>query len=461
MCVIIHKPIGETFDRDDLMLAYENNKDGFGYMYHDPDAGILKAGKSTDWTPEQIADAIGHLTDYNAVFHYRYRTKGEIVNSQCHPFKVLDKKRDGVDMYFMHNGTISDAGEQGKESDTQAFNARYLKPLLRSNPNMIYSPAFQHIVEKFISQHSKLVFMFGDGEVIKFNEEQGYERHNCWVSNEYSFRPDYRYPVKNQYVHNKGAAANAGGKKGSTTTHTSQTAMKGTTTGEKSVEYLKTSNVSIGTPMLVFHDTDQSFFSEGEVVEINGSSNVKVKFKNVDGNETQMLFWCSSGDSLSNHGNHKYYAITSESTETKEDDKKTVADDKKDRLGTDETSNVTNLSDVRQNNEKKEESAKDEAKSEDLIEYNGMTIDPYDKYGGAFLASTDDVYGAYSLQDVYEMDPMERFEFFVDHPSESFNMFQDLVEYINILDEEYYENDPMVDYYESHDEADNEVKVLN
>lgn len=128
--------------------------------------------------------------DYDTLYHFRVKTRGAITRKQAHPFQVLQKETHGMDMFFAHNGTITGVKEKDDtESDTMAFNRTILKPLLKKFPNLIKEDAFHELVMKFISSGSKLVFMYGKGETLILNVNAGAERHGCWVSNEYSFRP--------------------------------------------------------------------------------------------------------------------------------------------------------------------------------------------------------------------------------------------------------------------------------
>ncbi len=195
MCVIIHKPKSVTnFNEEDIRTAFENNPDGFGYCYYDHKSKRLVAKKSISWKADDIVKIFKDTANYEAIYHFRFKTHGLIVDSQAHPFRVCSRKKHGADMYMMHNGVISTTkvSPDKDESDTQAFVRKFLSPLVSAKPSIVKLEAFNKIIEDFIGSGSKLCFMLEGGEVIKVNEKLGAQRNGCWVSNSYSFTKSHR-----------------------------------------------------------------------------------------------------------------------------------------------------------------------------------------------------------------------------------------------------------------------------
>ncbi len=202
MCVIIDKPEGVEFGESDLLLAIENNGDGFGWMSADGKGKIIH-GKSIKFNPNRIITKMNkELRDTRALFHLRYRTSGIVKKEQCHPFKILDHKVHGVDLFGMHNGTFQDYKQYaGKDTnDTEAFFDKFLKELfVKYGPGIMQDPLMVELLEQKIGVSNKVSLLDGNGNVVHLNESKGDTRHGCWVSNTYSFRPNYRTPINNAY----------------------------------------------------------------------------------------------------------------------------------------------------------------------------------------------------------------------------------------------------------------------
>jgi len=383
MCVIIHKPAGVGFEEDDIRCAETNNSDGFGYMYYDPERDKIIASKSTKTDIEDIIKIFERLKDYEACFHFRFKTKGEIIDSQCHPFKVLDKKKHGVDMYFMHNGTITNAGITGNESDTQAFNRNYLKPILSKKPSLLNTKAMQELIADFISRGSKLCFMYGKGRVVKINESAGAERNGCWVSNEYSFRTGYRSSKNTQattrtygnnttgngYYNGGGNTGYATGNRGNA--NSSATSQGGVNTSKKEEESNNTGNekkeflgqeVSVGDSLWIWDHNSDSYTGDGEITELSHNCAV-VKFKDEKGKEIEASFWYDDGTSFAS-GQGRYYAVPAYEYEN-ERTSKTVSEKKEELSTSGAETNVVLFSPQKKKEEPPEKEEKEESEQDD------------------------------------------------------------------------------------------------
>jgi hypothetical protein len=439
MCVIIHKPAGISFKEEDLRCAHANNSHGFGYMYYDPESQRVKAAKAINLTPDRIVEIVNGLKDFNACFHYRFKTHGEISDAQCHPFRVLDKEKHGVDMFLMHNGVISKSGLKDGESDTQAFNKNFLKPILKKAPELIKTDAFKILIEDYIGKGSKLCFMFGDGKVIKFNEAQGDTHNECWVSNTYSFKQGHREPKYNGYANKayddfeyEGYYSGYGytNKKNAATTpkeekESATQKFLGVDVKEKDVVY-------------IWNHEDEEFFAEGTIEELNFST-AFVKFKTTKGATERLAFYLDDGNSLVNRGTY-YYAIPAAEWEDRIENSISVENEKKRKGAKVQMTNVTETNKVGSGGTP---TSNEGEALECIVTHNDMSVDAADHYGGAFIDGSDIGYNVdgenVTFRDVAEMTYQERFEFFCDHFDVAFNMFQDLVENICIQDVEYME----------------------
>jgi hypothetical protein len=219
MCLIIDKPEGILFPEDDILSAVAVNDEGFGFMWAED--GVVRFEKGIKYEPEDIVKIIEAFKDKHALFHMRYNTAGESNQSNCHPFKVLDKRVHGHDLFLMHNGTIGkctpgyNAPPARKAlSDTKIFAEEVLRPLLaKYGPEALDNRVLRELVEEFIGSGSKVVLLDGTGAVIRLNGDKGDERHGCWVSNTYSFNRTHRVPaVTNTYGYGRyGGTTGPGG----------------------------------------------------------------------------------------------------------------------------------------------------------------------------------------------------------------------------------------------------------
>jgi predicted glutamine amidotransferase len=178
----------------------DHNKDGLGIMYIDPKTSKVTVERYLPkdvWAGSEIIEKrFDALKNIHAVFHLRFRTHGDISLPNTHPFKVLDKKKHGKDLYFMHNGMINltstNPADKGK-SDTILFNETILQPTLQKYPELLYNEAFQSLICEYIG-HSKLLFMDSDGVITRLGEWETNEQ--CIVSNN-SYFTRYSPPVSN------------------------------------------------------------------------------------------------------------------------------------------------------------------------------------------------------------------------------------------------------------------------
>lgn len=440
MCVIIHKPKDIGFDKVDIETAYQNNKDGFGYMYYDPKKDRVVAKKSVEYTTKQLIKIFKTMEGKESCFHYRFRTVGEIVSSQCHPFQVLNKKKHGMDMYFMHNGTISAAEIKKDESDTMAFNRDVLKPLLSLNPKFIETKAFKDLIESYLG-HSKLCFMYGRGKVIKFNEDKGAMRGECWVSNTGAFVARSR--------------ANANAYSGSNQRGNNGTGWQGQ--GNQGIHNRGTSNVThlnkkmVSTPVnvhdevIVYSHNDQEQVSEGRITKITHSK-ASVSFTkekvtvNVD-------FWLEDGNSEEIGGN-LYYAYPKKMFDNVDFEERTTVSQKKvknpatintQKLLQEIASTVTKTGGVAKPALKSIADIKKAIiETKDLHTYKNITFDTNIRWGGAWITDPFIEYGDFNLYELYAKSPEERMEYFIDNQNDAFSIFQDLVEWCVLNDEEFF-----------------------
>lgn len=205
MCVIIHRDPGIVIPYDKIATACQVNPDGWGFLALKDGELIYQRGYSkTGNAPEEIYPLLEEYIDCDIALHLRFTTAGEKNVENCHPYVVLEKETDGVDLYFMHNGTLSDFRKQNtKMSDSYNFVQAVLKPLLRT-ARQFYGEDYlkQEYVQTIIAEFkgaSVFTFMDNEGNTLQFENTSCKDHKGWWSSNTYSFTPDHRTSSYSNY----------------------------------------------------------------------------------------------------------------------------------------------------------------------------------------------------------------------------------------------------------------------
>lgn len=206
MCVIIDKQAGVTLPFEKLKSACTVNPAGFGMVI--VDRGKIELRRSFEAKgndPEKIQKLLHEFEFNRVVAHLRYRTKGETSAVNVHPFTVLKDKHHGMDVQFMHNGTMSDFGTD-KHCDSKHFAESFLRPLLQrfrgaiDDDKLLLDPILHTILEKYAGSG---IFTLVDnyGNVHTVNKTDGEQYEGWWASNAYSFNRTHRdvLPAKTTY----------------------------------------------------------------------------------------------------------------------------------------------------------------------------------------------------------------------------------------------------------------------
>ena len=205
MCVIIHKPAGVIIPPNKIESAWKNNKDGVGFTYDD--RGEYQIRKFLSKDPDEINKQLEELKDVDTMIHLRFKTKGAVDRSNLHPFTVLSKKKDGVDLQFFHNGTLSSFGDS-QQSDSNAFNEEILKPMYKmlakkydgDITEMFDDPFAEKVVEEFRTASSVFCLYGPRGQWLHWGKGVDFEEEGFWASNNNYFDTDKRNPPGNSVV---------------------------------------------------------------------------------------------------------------------------------------------------------------------------------------------------------------------------------------------------------------------
>ena len=182
MCIIIYQPEGAKFKPGLLRNLFHRNSDGFGLFY--ADEGRIHVEKIVNPNEESIIKLFEEFQDRPLAMHLCLMTHGIQDKENTHPYRILNKRRHGIDLWMAHNGVLDVDEEHAKRSDTWHFVEYFLRPALASNPHLLQNTSFRKILTNAAGSN-KLLFLDGKGEVTIINERLGTQHQDtgCWLSN--------------------------------------------------------------------------------------------------------------------------------------------------------------------------------------------------------------------------------------------------------------------------------------
>ncbi|HEY6021808.1 MAG TPA: class II glutamine amidotransferase, partial [Candidatus Paceibacterota bacterium] len=218
MCVIIDRKPGVTIPADMLDLACDINAHGWGIAWASKKKLHFEYSIKNPNDPKEVADMLQKLKDHRVFLHLRHATVGGIIEDNLHPFHVLVKKKHGIDLAMMHNGTLYDwKPKDDKEvlSDSYKFVEGFIRPLaLRFNRwggnNILPDQLFQRVVKSEVGGSSCVLLFDSLGNSYVVNPQQGKEYEGWWASNTYSFSPSHQRYSKREVPHYRSYGSNYG-----------------------------------------------------------------------------------------------------------------------------------------------------------------------------------------------------------------------------------------------------------
>lgn len=204
MCLIIEREPNFEIPFEKFKSAVTNNPHGYGLSFPD-DKGLTVFRSPKEPDPEKLYRMVNEeLKDKKLLIHLRYTTVGETNMRNAHPFPILEKKSDGIDLRMAHNGTLSKyKPRESTESDTRVFVKKFVRPLFKRmvkavGPEALLQDDFLKILlEDQLTSASVLTFLDSDGKSLICNETgNGGKKEDGWYySNTYSFNPRHREPT--------------------------------------------------------------------------------------------------------------------------------------------------------------------------------------------------------------------------------------------------------------------------
>lgn len=198
MCVIIHRQPNVEIPFDKLRSACTVNPDGMGIII--ADRGKIELRKIFDPhgnDPEKLIKLLEDAKDQDIYVHLRYKTKGAKDAGNVHPFTVLKRRKHGMDIQFMHNGTLSRFGNQA-DCDSKDFAQSVVRPLFErlipgvGEENLLADPMVEEVLSEYAGRSS--IFLLADnfGNHLIINKAEGTDHKGWWASNDYSFNAFHR-----------------------------------------------------------------------------------------------------------------------------------------------------------------------------------------------------------------------------------------------------------------------------
>jgi hypothetical protein len=175
MCLIAYVPAGKSLPIENMKAAHFANDDGIGIM---SSKGIWKflGRKALKKAIKTVATLEAEKIEY--AIHFRYKTHGDVILQNCHPFETPNKRA-----YVMHNGVLGQYTAKATKdcSDTGAFVREYLTEVPEDNNMDYWSEVARHI-----GWGNKLCIMTYDFKFILVHGEAGTYRDGIWYSQTYS-----------------------------------------------------------------------------------------------------------------------------------------------------------------------------------------------------------------------------------------------------------------------------------
>lgn len=180
MCLLIALNPGASLDRERILIAADNNPDGFGFAIHAGDHLLRFRSMDIHETLDEW-EFLRKQYDGAAIFHLRWATHGTVDLSNCHPFEIAHDSR----MMLAHNGVLPIAAKNGR-SDTRILAETNLA---ESDPSWLDDPALVADMENYLGG-SKLAILSvhpdNTQDMYVLNEDLGHWDGDVWYSN-YSY----------------------------------------------------------------------------------------------------------------------------------------------------------------------------------------------------------------------------------------------------------------------------------
>jgi len=195
MCLIVVGQKDKVIKQTNILQnALRTNNDGFGLMYFKNDSIVSKKSMSKEFSEiESLIKSVLEDCHGKIALHFRFATAGVKDKINTHPIPILSKAKDGQAISLMHNSPMLPTALIDKDrSDTHQFVKYFLRPVLKSNPNLLYNEKWLEQLDRDC-EGSRLVF--ADGKTNKFiyvNKKLWTKKDKIFYSNDNCFNT-YRW----------------------------------------------------------------------------------------------------------------------------------------------------------------------------------------------------------------------------------------------------------------------------
>lgn len=204
MCLIIQRPAKVELDFEKFKTAVMNNPHGYGLAVPDGNGNLITIRDHNKPDAEDLYKFIHEeFKDQRVMVHLRYTTAGATNLRNAHPFPILEKSVDGVDLRMAHNGTLPAYKGNTSESDTRRFVKQYVRPLFKrlrkgmDIEDILTDPFIHKLLDDKLTSASVLTFIDGNGNTLEVNAKGNggmYLDNGVYYSNTYSFNKTHREP---------------------------------------------------------------------------------------------------------------------------------------------------------------------------------------------------------------------------------------------------------------------------
>ena len=191
MCLIVVGNKNDVIKQKSILEnAIKINHNGFGLMYFKDDNIISKKTLSTKFSDvENLIKSVIDDCDNKLALHFRFATEGVVDKINTHPIPILSKEKEGRAISLMHNSPMLPTALIDKDrSDTHQFVKYYLKPVLKSNPDLLYNQKWLEQLNRDC-EGSRLVFCDAQNKgFVYVNKKLWTKKDKVWFSNDNSFQ---------------------------------------------------------------------------------------------------------------------------------------------------------------------------------------------------------------------------------------------------------------------------------
>lgn len=194
MCIIIDRKADVVIPKEQIELACDINKHGFGVSWIEKRRIKTFRNISQPTDPQEVNDQLDKLKKHRVYLHIRHATVGPVTMENNHPFNILTQEKDGRDLCFMHNGTLWDFDPKTVDvsmSDSAYFAQSVVRPMAirwaawMPKKSFLDDTLFIKLLCKYITGDGKLVMYDNLGGTMVINRTKGKDYNGYWASNDH------------------------------------------------------------------------------------------------------------------------------------------------------------------------------------------------------------------------------------------------------------------------------------